>query len=87
MNTNKRTKNLSGGLQTESSVDQAISAIFDDLAAGSYNQEQTKLMLSALGKKLNLESLKIRAGYYKTLTGKSQGFFSVPTKHQRMSLQ
>lgn len=53
------------GIRTEENLDLAVSGIFSDLADGRADYEQTRLMLSAIGKKLNLENLKVRAGVYK----------------------
>lgn len=70
-----RTRGLAGkGISTEAAVDAALNAIFDDLADDRADFEKTRYMLSAIGKKMNMENMKIRAGLYKgDHTGKQTG--------------
>lgn len=61
-----RTRSLAGeGISSEAKVDRALDAIFNDLADDRADFEKTRYMLSAIGKKLAMENMKIRAGLYK----------------------
>jgi len=74
-----RTRALAGnGIGSEERVDRALDAIFDDLADDRADFEKTRYMLSAIGKKLSMENMKIRAGFYKgdrATTSAKPGFF------------
>lgn len=63
----------SRGIRRHEDLDIANSAVFSDVADGRADFEATRLMLSAIGKKIALENLKVRAGFYKDLGEK--GFF------------
>lgn len=62
------------GIRTEPQVDEAISAVWSDLADGRAQFEQSRLLLSSIGKKLNLENLKVRAGLYKNVKAGNRFF-------------
>lgn len=59
-------------LDTEDGVMSAINDVYAGLASGKANLDQSKQMLSAVGKSLNLQNLKARIGLHKA--GKF-GFF------------
>lgn len=61
-----QTSNLAGkGIGSESAMDNLLDAIVNDLNADVADYEKTRYLLSAIGKKLAKENIKIRAGFYK----------------------
>jgi len=54
------------GIFTEQQVSRAISEIYAVVASGQANTDQAKILLSAVGKKIALENLKVRAGLYRS---------------------
>jgi hypothetical protein len=61
-------------INTEFGQEEATNGIWKALSLGTADPELTKLQLSTLGKVLNRENMKIRAGFYK-LTGAKSKFF------------
>lgn len=58
--------NLAGkGIGTETAMSNLLDAIVNDLVEDKADYEKTRYLLSAAGKKLALENIKIRAGFYK----------------------
>lgn len=53
------------GLGTEAAMDNLLDAIVNDLTTDAADYEKTRYLLSAIGKKLAKENIKIRAGFYK----------------------
>lgn len=53
------------GITTETAMSNLIDAIVNDLTEDKADYEKTRYLLSAVGKKLALENIKIRAGFYK----------------------
>jgi hypothetical protein len=61
-----QTSSLAGrGLGSETAMDNLLDAIVNDLSADVADYEKTRYLLSAIGKKLAKENIKIRAGFYK----------------------
>lgn len=52
-------------IDTELGMTQAVNEIYATLAKGEANFDQSKLMLGAIGKVLNLQNLKARIGLHK----------------------
>lgn len=53
------------GIGSEAAMDNLLDAIVNDLNADVADYEKTRYLLSAIGKKLAKENIKIRAGFYK----------------------
>lgn len=62
------------GLGTSRKVDGIIDAIVHDMALDLIEPDKSRLLLSAVGKKLTLENMKIKAGFYRDKA--NQGFLS-----------
>jgi len=57
-------------------MDNLLDAIVNDLNADAADYEKTRYLLSAIGKKLAKENIKIRAGFYKGERAKTGLFLS-----------
>lgn len=63
------------GIGTAARLDDGLTEIFCQVGSGDdFNPQQVALMLNAVGKRLQSESLKLRAGIYKTPKGRESFF-------------
>jgi hypothetical protein len=62
-----------GGILTKDQIDVVLSAIAIELGSGTADHNQVRLILSAVGRKITMENLAVRAGIYKS--GAKPSFF------------
>jgi len=71
-----RMEDLAGrGLQTSEDVSDAIDTVFDNLVNETISERRATVLFDGIGKRISLESLKLRAGITPTL--KQPGFYQL----------